>query len=199
MQKLIDRLLLGGAFVYSGVIHRRVDGVDQRVDDVEQSVTEIAERPPIPAMPLPTGYGLQVAGPAGEDILVPVCLPPGFELASMVLRPSFLPSEHRAAAPAPHRAATNQPASPADTPPPVKATPQAAPAVPGAPARDSAPAVPLGVSQPLRDAVNIVYSEEPAFYRQFSGEPGGPEPRGPQTPRDARELRELRDADRSIL
>jgi hypothetical protein len=40
-------------------------------------------------MPLPTGYGLQVRGPANESILVPVCLPPGFELDSMMLCPEF--------------------------------------------------------------------------------------------------------------
>jgi hypothetical protein len=42
-------------------------------------------------MPLPTGYGLQVRGPAGEEILVPVCLPAGFELDSLMLCPEFLP------------------------------------------------------------------------------------------------------------
>jgi len=34
-------------------------------------------------MPLPTGYGLQVRGPQGESIVLPVCLPPGFELDSI--------------------------------------------------------------------------------------------------------------------
>ena len=42
-------------------------------------------------MPLPTGYGLQVRGPQGESIVLPVCLPPGFELDSMMLCPEFLP------------------------------------------------------------------------------------------------------------
>ena len=44
-------------------------------------------------MPLPTGYGLQVRGPDNESIVLPVCLPPGFELASMVLCPEFLPRD----------------------------------------------------------------------------------------------------------
>ena len=44
-------------------------------------------------MPLPTGYGLQVRGPDNENIILPVCLPPGFELDSMVLCPEFLPRD----------------------------------------------------------------------------------------------------------
>ena len=52
-------------------------------------------------MPLPTGYGLQVRGPDDENIIIPVCLPPGFELGSMVLCPEFLPREEQRAAPAP--------------------------------------------------------------------------------------------------
>jgi hypothetical protein len=44
-------------------------------------------------MPLPTGYGLQVRGPDNENIVLPVCLPPGFELDSMVLCPEFLPRD----------------------------------------------------------------------------------------------------------
>ena len=48
---------------------------------------------PLASMPLPTGYGLQVVGPEGEELLVPVCLPAGFELDSLVLRPAFLPVE----------------------------------------------------------------------------------------------------------
>ena len=57
-------------------------------------------------MPLPTGYGLQVRGPDNENIILPVCLPPGFELDSMVLCPEFLPRDEPqpapvAAAPAP--------------------------------------------------------------------------------------------------
>ena len=93
MTKGIDRVLLGGAFVFGGLLHRRVGQVDERVETMVKSVGEQASRPPVPGMPLPTGYGLQVKGPLGEDIQIPVCLPPGFELGSLVLRPSFLPEE----------------------------------------------------------------------------------------------------------
>jgi len=97
MGHAIDRLLLGGAFVFGGLIHRKVGQVDGRVGAVEDVVEDLALSPQVPGMPLPTGYGLQVKGPASEDILIPVCLPPGFELGSLVLKPSFLPEEEHAA------------------------------------------------------------------------------------------------------
>ena len=97
MGNAIDRLLLGGAFVFGGLIHRKVGHVDDRVGLVEDVVEDLALSPQVPGMPLPTGYGLQVKGPASEDILIPVCLPPGFELGSLVLKPSFLPDEEQAA------------------------------------------------------------------------------------------------------
>ena len=97
MGNAIDRLLLGGAFVFGGLIHRKVGQVDDRVGLVEDVVEDLALSPQVPGMPLPTGYGLQVKGPASEDILIPVCLPPGFELGSLVLKPSFLPDEEQAA------------------------------------------------------------------------------------------------------
>lgn len=103
MSSAIDRILLGGAVVVSGLVQRKVADVDRRVVAVEQSVdrVEVAmdralEAAP-PGMPLPTGYGLQVQGPVGEELLIPVCLPPGFELASLVLVPSFLPEDARRA------------------------------------------------------------------------------------------------------
>ena len=65
-------------------------------------------------MPLPTGYGLQVRGPDNENIILPVCLPPGFELDSMVLCPEFLPRDQP------------QPAKVAATPPPAPLAPPAA-------------------------------------------------------------------------
>jgi hypothetical protein len=115
MGNAIERLLLGGAFVFGGVIHRKVGRVDERVDAVEDVVEELATSPVIPGMPLPTGYGLQVKGPAGENLLVPVCLPPGFELSSLVLKPSFLPAEQPKQAPV---AAEPVPAAPAPSPAP---------------------------------------------------------------------------------
>ena len=76
-------------------------------------------KPPIPGMPLPTGYGLQVRGPDDESIVLPVCLPPGFELASMVLCPEFLPRDQ----PQPRGAAAPPRASPS---PSRRAVPAAA-------------------------------------------------------------------------
>ncbi|MDP9256311.1 MAG: hypothetical protein M3Q31_07140, partial [Actinomycetota bacterium] len=105
--------------------HRRADHVAKQVDElgeaieaVEDQLRETAarpERPAIPGMPLPTGYGLQVRGPDNENIILPVCLPPGFELDSMVLCPEFLPRDQ----PQP---ATVAPA-PAPAPVPVAAAP----------------------------------------------------------------------------
>jgi hypothetical protein len=147
MAKIIDRLLIGGAFVVSGVVHRRVGEVGDRVEAVERSVDEIGHRPPVAGMPLPTGYGLQVQGPAGEDILVPVCLPPGFELGSLVLRPEFLPGGGR-----PHHAEPSTPAPSAADPAP------------------SAPPPVRAAGQPLGDAISIVYGNQPGYRHQLSGE-----------------------------
>lgn len=89
--------------LFGGMAHRRADHVAKQVDElgdaidaVEDQLREAAarpERPAIPGMPLPTGYGLQVRGPENENIILPVCLPPGFELDSMVLCPEFLPRD----------------------------------------------------------------------------------------------------------
>lgn len=149
MAKGIDRLLLGGAFVFGGLLHHRVGQVGTRVGQIEQTVQDQAEQAPAaPAgMPLPTGYGLQVRGPAGEDILIPVCLPPGFELDSMVLRPAFLPNEHRRPAPV----NVEPPTAPAPVPVPV-----AAPAP--APERDR-----------LTEALQLVYSDSPGYLAQTEG------------------------------
>ncbi len=141
MGNAIDRLLLGGAFVFGGLIHRKVGQVDDRVGSVEDVVEDLALGPQVPGMPLPTGYGLQVKGPASEDILIPVCLPPGFELGSLVLKPSFLPDEERAAA------------APA---PSVEAIVARAPATASAPPADR-PADRLG------EAIQLIYSEESTF------------------------------------
>ena len=146
MGNAIDRLLLGGAFVFGGLIHRKVGQVDDRVGLVEDVVEDLALSPQVPGMPLPTGYGLQVKGPASEDILIPVCLPPGFELGSLVLKPSFLPDEEQAAAAAAPAIDVSAPA------------PAAAPAAPAAPA--DRPTDRLG------EAIQLIYSEESAFRTQ---------------------------------
>ena len=92
------------------IAHRRADHVAKHVDELEEAIEAVedqlrdvdaraSERPPIPGMPLPTGYGLQVRGPDNEHIILPVCLPPGFELDSMVLCPEFLPRDQPQQAP----------------------------------------------------------------------------------------------------
>ncbi len=139
MGNAIDRLLLGGAFVFGGLIHRKVGHVDDRVGLVEDVVEDLALSPQVPGMPLPTGYGLQVKGPAAEDILIPVCLPPGFELGSLVLKPSFLPDEEQAAA---------APTADASVPAATTAPPADRP------------------TDRLGEAIQLIYSEESAFRTQ---------------------------------
>jgi hypothetical protein len=122
MKRRFDSVLLGGAMILSGLAQQRKnDEIDRKVEEISDDVEAIASQPvpqapPVPGMPLPTGYGLQVRGPVGESILVPVCLPPGFELDSMMLCPDFLPAEARptaSAAPVPAPEST----SPADDAP----------------------------------------------------------------------------------
>ena len=103
-------------------------------------------------MPLPTGYGLQVRGPDDESIVLPVCLPPGFELASMVLCPEFLPRDGGAAA----RAASRGPcrrARPAAGARP-RPRPQAAPA---------APAPHVAMRERLSGTLQYVFGDDPGF------------------------------------
>ena len=97
-RRRIDSVLLGGAVALGGAIQRYVDEADRRVEEASIEAEQAraaapapAPAPSIPGMPLPTGYGLQVRGPQGESIVLPVCLPPGFELDSMMLCPEFLP------------------------------------------------------------------------------------------------------------
>ena len=144
MGNAIDRLLLGGAFVFGGLIHRKVGHVDDRVGLVEDVVEDLALSPQVPGMPLPTGYGLQVKGPESEDILIPVCLPPGFELGSLVLKPSFLPDEEQAA-------------TAAAAPPTSVSAP--------APAAAAAPSTERSTDR-LGEAIQLIYSEESAFRTQ---------------------------------
>jgi hypothetical protein len=134
MKRRLDSIIIGGAMLFGGMAHRRAGTVARQIDELEEAVEAVeaelreapaaVERPAIPGMPLPTGYGLQVRGPDDESIVLPVCLPPGFELASMVLTPEFLPRESPqpavapAATPAPARAADPAPAA-APAPAPV--------------------------------------------------------------------------------
>jgi hypothetical protein len=159
----LERLLLGGTLLVSGLMTKKVGEVGGRVQAIERKVAETPPPAPapLPSMPLPTGYGLQVTGPEGEDLHIPVCLPPGFELESLVLRPDFLPAEEPAVV------APVQPVA-ARAPAPV------APPAPSAPAPREA----------LTDGLQLVYAEEPGFvahvnssvpegtYRQ-AGETGG--------------------------
>ena len=86
MARRLESLLTGGATLVEGF----ASTVSRKVGAMESAAKAPAD-PIASGMPLPTGYGLQVQGPAGERIVLPVCLPPGFELESMVLRPEFLP------------------------------------------------------------------------------------------------------------
>jgi hypothetical protein len=167
MKRRLDSLIIGGAMLFGGMAHRRAGSVAKQVDDlgeameaVEETLRETAARPPerpaIPGMPLPTGYGLQVRGPDDESIILPVCLPPGFELASMVLCPEFLPREETAAAPA----------RVAEPVPVAAARPQPAP-VP-APAPAAAPAAaPVPTLAPMRERLSgtlqYVFGDDPGF------------------------------------
>jgi hypothetical protein len=128
MKRRLDSLMLGGALALGGIVSRRVGDVDRRVDELSDELAEAKNTPPpapapsIPGMPLPTGYGLQVRGPVGESIVLPVCLPPGFELDSMMLSPEFLPRvEHTG----PQRRATDgRPPSLVATPRPAQHAPE---------------------------------------------------------------------------
>jgi hypothetical protein len=106
MKGRFESLIVGGAMLFGSIAGKRVLDAAERVEslaaEVEETRREIEDAPaPIPGMPLPTGYGLQVRGPRSEEIVVPVCLPPGFELDSMMLVPEFLPQRARDAAKVP--------------------------------------------------------------------------------------------------
>jgi outer membrane murein-binding lipoprotein Lpp len=130
MKRRLDSIILGGAMLFGGMAHRRADHVAKQVDELGEAIEAVedhlrdaeaarSERPSLPGMPLPTGYGLQVRGPEDESIVLPVCLPPGFELSSMVLCPEFLPRDQP------------QSAVPAGASPPGPVAPAAAPAAVG--------------------------------------------------------------------
>jgi hypothetical protein len=167
MKRRLDSLIIGGAMLFGGMAHRRAGTVAKQVDDLGEAVEAVeetlretaarpAERPAIPGMPLPTGYGLQVRGPDDESIILPVCLPPGFELASMVLCPEFLPREETPAAPP-------SVAEPVPVPVPVAAArPQPAPTPAPAPA-----AAPVRTMAPMRERLSgtlqYVFGDDPGF------------------------------------
>ena len=138
--------------LFGGIAHRRADHVAKQVDELEEAIEAVedqlrdaaarAERPAIPGMPLPTGYGLQVRGPDNENIILPVCLPPGFELDSMVLCPEFLPR---------------------DQPQPAKSRPRR-PRRPGSRRRAPAPAPAAAPSERFSGTLQYVFGTgEPGF------------------------------------
>lgn len=146
--------------LFGGMAHRRAERVSRQVGELEEAVEAVedhlresdavrSERPPIPGMPLPTGYGLQVRGPDDESIILPVCLPPGFELASMVLAPEFLPREEPQAAPV--AAPVRVPAAPA-RPRVVDPEPEPVAAAPRVPVRER-----------LSGTLQYVFGSEPGY------------------------------------
>ena len=155
MKRRLDSIIIGGAMLVGSIAHRRADHVAKHVDELEEAIEAVedqlrevdaraSERPPIPGMPLPTGYGLQVRGPDNEHIILPVCLPPGFELDSMVLCPEFLPRDQPQQAPV------------ATAPPPQPVAPVAAEVPMAEPARTRA----------RRDAARAPQRHAPVRLRQ---------------------------------
>ena len=154
--------------LFGGMAHRRADHVAKQVDELGEAIEAVEDqlreaearpsRPPVPGMPLPTGYGLQVRGPDDESIVLPVCLPPGFELASMVLCPEFLPRDQPQPAP----------------------EPAAAPAPPPAPAPAPEPAAaPAAIRERLSGTLQYVFGDDPGFSvdETFGGAVAADEPK----------------------
>lgn len=140
--------------LFGGMAHRRADTVSRQVDELGEAIeavedhlqaTEAArsERATMPGMPLPTGYGLQLRGPDEESIVLPVCLPPGFELASMVLCPEFLQRDQQ------------ETALVAETKPAELAAPAAPP--------EPAPPAPAAVRERLSGTLQYVFGSTPGF------------------------------------
>ena len=144
--------------LFGGMAHRRADTVSRQVDELGEAIEAVedhlqaaeaarSERATMPGMPLPTGYGLQLRGPDEESIVLPVCLPPGFELASMVLCPEFLQRDQQ------------EPAVVAET----KPAELAAPAAPPEPAPPAPVAVPAAVRERLSGTLQYVFGSTPGF------------------------------------
>ena len=131
--------------LFGGMAHRRADHVARQVGELGEAIDAVEdhlqaaeaarnERATMPGMPLPTGYGLQIRGPEDENIVLPVCLPPGFELSSMVLCPEFLQRDEPQPAFVGEATAAEPVASPA--PPAPAAAPAPAPAAEAKPVRE---------------------------------------------------------------
>jgi outer membrane murein-binding lipoprotein Lpp len=151
MKRRLDSIILGGAMLFGGMAHRRTDHVSRQVDELGDAIEAVedhlqaadaarAERATMPGMPLPTGYGLQIRGPEDESIVLPVCLPPGFELSSMVLCPEFLQRDEP------------QPVPVADASTPEPVAPAALPA-----------AAPAAVRERLSGTLQYVFGTTPGF------------------------------------
>jgi hypothetical protein len=200
-RRRIDSVLLGGALALSGVMQRRVDDLERAVERRDELAERLAATPApppappasIPGMPLPTGYGLQVRGPLGESIVLPVCLPPGFELDSMMLCPEFLPRVEASpvadAAPsfAPSRSSSPAPHAAAPAAPVRHAAPPARPARPepatGAGRLDGVLQLVFGADQ--RFTSSLEHSEDTVSSEPARGSPALPKA-GPALPKAAR-------------
>jgi hypothetical protein len=197
-RRRIDSVLLGGALALTGVMQRRVEDLERREAErltpppappaapTPAEAPAAAAPPSIPGMPLPTGYGLQVRGPLGESIVLPVCLPPGFELDSMMLCPEFLPRVEAS----PPADAVRSFAPARSTPPAPPATPTTAAVRPAAPAARSARPDPGTGAARLDGVLQLVFGTDQGFSSslEHSDDPTPAEPvRGsPVVPEAAR-------------
>jgi hypothetical protein len=175
MKRRFESALLGGALALSGAVNRKLGDIEHRhVDEPVPAPAPAPVEPPvaapppapkairtpppanIPGMPLPTGYGLQVRGPQGESIVLPVCLPPGFELDSMMLCPEFLP---RVEPVGPQRRATD------GRPKPLATTARPAPIPAPAPAPTPAPtaSAPRPSASRLDGVLQLVFGADQTF------------------------------------
>jgi hypothetical protein len=194
MKRRFETALLGGALALSGAVNRKLGDLDRRSDEppAPEPVPAVAATTPpapepepvrrtapppahVPGMPLPTGYGLQVRGPQGESIVLPVCLPPGFELDSMMLCPEFLPRVETAG---PTRRATDARPKPLG---PTAARPAAAPR-----AAAPMPAPPAPVASPsagrLDGVLQLVFGADQSFsHRIEHGDEAAPAEHPPST------------------
>jgi hypothetical protein len=192
MKRRFESALLGGAIALSGAVNRKLGDIEHRhVEEPapvappvqaepapppapEPTPAPVRTPPPatVPGMPLPTGYGLQVRGPQGESIVLPVCLPPGFELDSMMLCPEFLP---RVEPVTPQRRATDgrpKPLGPTARPAPAP-VPPAAPI----PAPDP-PAVRPSASR-LDGVLQLVFGADQSFSHSIEHSDEAPPPAAP--------------------
>ena len=91
--------------LFGGMAHRRADHVAKQVDELGEAIEAVEDQlrePPTPRAPSARrsracrcrrATACRCAAPTNESIILPVCLPPGFELDSMVLCPEFLPRD----------------------------------------------------------------------------------------------------------